>query len=791
VGKAAGWERYARWAVLGCWAVVLLGPLGLNRMGWWPAAPAALSWATGGAALLTLLAALRRGRPRAERVGWLLVGTGLVGYATGFILQFYAPGWQDAGPYEVNASDCASLLLYPLGYAGLALLARSRAGSRDAASLLEAAVVLSGATAVALTGLRAVAPVADGSVAVEVIETAYAVGGFTLLAATVTGLAVAGWRADRPWLLLIVGWSLMSLGDAWYGVLAAAHRFHYGTPLDALYSAGPLFAALAASCRPERGRAPVHHHEAALAVPVLAIVVSGAVLVAGNDTPVPAASVSCAGGCLLLAAARVLLLFGQSRALAHSQVQARTDELTGLANRRALLSELSARTGPRAPGAPLQPGLVELLLLDLDRFKEVNDSLGHAAGDQLLRHVADRMRAAAPGCLVARLGGDEFAVLLPAPVAGAPVPVDGPVLASALRAAISRPVLLVGTRVAVATSIGRGWLDLTDVPGSGTLPGTDDAWVQDLPGELLRRADVALYRAKGSGSGCQSWAAALDAYAREQLELAGELREALTDPGQVQAWFQPKADPRSGTTIGLEALVRWQHPRRGLLLPDVFLPVAERAALMPDLTRVMLGQSLQMLHELRTSGHQVHIAVNLCAQDLLDIDLPETVAALLAAREVPAACLRLEVTETVVMSDPQSVVTTLERLRSLGVGLSLDDYGTGLSSLSYLRLLPVDELKIDRSFVRDLVADASCSLIVDSTIALAHSLQLRVVAEGVEDGHTMARLADAGVDTVQGWHTGRPVPADQAKAKLTAEKALTRIAGIVPQQTRSQEQQRI
>lgn len=132
MGEAAGWERYARWAVLGCWAVVLLGPLGLNRTGWWPAAPAALSWATGGAALLTLLAALRRGRPRAERVGWLLVGTGLVGYATGFILQFYAPRWQDAGPYDVNASDCASLLLYPLGYALLALLARSRAGSRDA-----------------------------------------------------------------------------------------------------------------------------------------------------------------------------------------------------------------------------------------------------------------------------------------------------------------------------------------------------------------------------------------------------------------------------------------------------------------------------------------------------------------------------------------------------------------------------------------------------------------------------------------------------------------------------------
>ena len=448
-------------------------------------------------------------------------------------------------------------------------------------------------------------------------------------------------------------------------------------------------------------------------------------------------------------------------------MQARTDELTGLANRRALLAELDARLVAAAVDDSGTPVETELLLLDLDRFKEVNDSLGHAAGDGLLVVMAERLRAQAPGCLVARLGGDEFAVLLPKRN-GTQDTVDGLSLAGALRSAVAEPVVVLGTRLSLATSIGRGTVHGVRAGTAEDITAMQPHLADSRAGELLRRADVALYRAKQSGNGCHSWEPALDAGIRDRLQLTSELREALTDPNQVTAWFQPKADPRTGVTAGFEALVRWQHPEHGLLAPDVFLPIAEQAGLMPQLTRTMLEQSFAMLHELFAADHLVHVAVNLSAQDLLDIDLVDTVSRMLDVHQLPASALRLEVTETVVMTDPLRAIDTLTRLCDLGVGLSLDDYGTGLSSLAYLRMLPVDELKIDRSFVRDLVTDSSCALIVASTIDLGHSLQMRVVAEGVEDQQTLESLARSGVDSVQGWHTGRPAPAGQARAELAA-----------------------
>lgn len=251
-----------------------------------------------------------------------------------------------------------------------------------------------------------------------------------------------------------------------------------------------------------------------------------------------------------------------------------------------------------------------------------------------------------------------------------------------------------------------------------------------------------------------------------ELELLSEFRAALLDDGQIRAWYQPKSDPQNGRVLGYEALVRWQHPTRGLLLPGDFLATVQSAGLLPELTVRVLTQSIAFLSELLADGQQLHIAVNLGAPDLLDVDLPRTVARLLATYDVPAQHLRFEVTESVVMSDPDRIIATLLSLRTLGVGLSLDDYGTGLSSLGYLRLLPVDELKIDRSFVKDLLSDPSCALIVSSTIGLAHDLCLQVVAEGVEDQPTMDALATAGCDTIQGWHTGRPASAAAVRLSL-------------------------
>lgn len=691
------------------------------------------------AALATLASAARRESP--SRLVWLLLGLGLSSYAAGFVVVSYVSVGEAGGPWG-HRSDTASLLLYPCAYAGLLLLTRDRVSRQERlsrGSALDGAVVLTGGAAVAIAAAARLYPsLMHGSAYHVVYALAYPVGGLTLLVATVTGLALTGWRLDRVWALLVTGFALMTFGDVVYGLRTAAGTYHFGTWLDATYTAGPVCVALAAGLRRSPARAQ-GDARVAMAVPSVLTLTAVAVLVAGSTQAVPTVATGLAAGCVVLAVGRTLVFLHQDAALARTRAQARSDELTGLTNRRGLLEQLRR---PRQGGSP---GV--LLLIDLDGFKEVNDSLGHASGDQLLVLVAERLRANCPGCLVARLGGDEFAVLIPsddpAAVAG------GAAMAARLRTLLGQPALLAATHVAVGASLG-----YAAVPARS-------ASVPDPALEVVRRADTALYRAKRLRTGSEAWSPSLDAPTR-RLELVTELREALAAPGQLVAHYQPMVDPGDGRrVVGLEALVRWRHPRRGLLLPEEFLDQLERAGLLPALTMQMLEQALTQLSELLRAGYDLHVAVNVGAPDLLDIDLPAAVGRLLARHGLPVQSLHLEVSENVVMQEPERIVTTLRGLQELGVGLSLDDYGTGMASLGYLRHLPVHELKIDKSLVRELVTDPACALIVSSTIQLAHDLGLHAVAEGVEDQATMDTLARAGCDTVQGWHTGRPLPPEQ------------------------------
>ena len=414
--------------------------------------------------------------------------------------------------------------------------------------------------------------------------------------------------------------------------------------------------------------------------------------------------------------------------------QALHDALTDLPNRVLLRDLLQRHAGVSSPdGRPLA-----LCLLDLDRFKEINDTFGHHHGDLLLQQVATRLRQTVrPTDVVGRLGGDEFAVLL--------LDEAGPgalIVAAKIGAALALPYTIEGQTFHVAASIG-----VALAPEHGR-----DATT------LLRRADVAMYAAKQSRQGFALYTPEQDAALPDRLALIGDLRQALAQDSLL-LHYQPKVDLRTGRVISVEALTRWPHPQRGFVPPDQFIPLAEGAGLIGSFTDWVLNTALAQCRHWRDAGLVLDVAVNISVVTLHDPQLPDTIAGLLRAHDLPAARLRLEVTESTLMADATRAHEVLTGLAALGVGLSVDDFGTGYSSLARLTRLPVDELKIDRSFIRHLTTDQGDQAIVSSTIGLSHTLNLRVVAEGVEDQATWDALLALGCDSIQGYYLSRPLPA--------------------------------
>ncbi len=428
---------------------------------------------------------------------------------------------------------------------------------------------------------------------------------------------------------------------------------------------------------------------------------------------------------------------------AERERQALHDGLTGLPNR--LL--LSDRTGRALEEAARGGVRTAVLLIDLDHFKEINDTLGHYVGDELLREVGARLRTAMrDGDTVARLGGDEFAVLA-CDLEGR---ADAELVAQRLVAALMEPFSIEGVRLDVQASVG-----IALAPDHGS----DGAM-------LMQRADVALYAAKEHRGTYSFYSPERDSHSVEKLTLLGELREGV-GAGQLQVHYQPKCDAATGTLVGLEALVRWQHPTRGLVFPDDFIPIAENTGLIGALTLEVLDQSLRFARDLRDAGTPLGVAVNISVRCLTDLELPRQVAGLLGRWGVPPEMLTLEVTETTIMVDPTRTMTVLGLLRDLGVSLSIDDFGTGYSSLAYLKRLQAHELKIDKSFVFMMTSNSNDAVIVRSTIELGHNLGLRLVAEGVEDAETWSMLKALGCDVIQGYHLSRPLPAEQVCAWIT------------------------
>jgi diguanylate cyclase (GGDEF)-like protein len=445
---------------------------------------------------------------------------------------------------------------------------------------------------------------------------------------------------------------------------------------------------------------------------------------------------------------------GQREAESALRDQALRDVLTQLPNRALFLDRLEVAVAT----AVRERTSLALLLMDLDHFKEVNDSFGHAAGDELLRQVASRLSdAIRKSDSLGRLGGDEFAFVLPGTnEAGASV------VAQSILETLKRPIDIEDQPVEVGASIGIALFPRHGEHGHA----------------LLRRADIAMYTAKRAGTGISTYEFEdlRDASTENPLTTVAELRHGIAS-GDVTLMYQPIVDLSTGRAEYAEALARWRHPTRGLVPPSEFIAAAEHSGLIRPLFESVLRTALAECARWRKGGVDLRVTVNLSARNLIDPQIDVLVARALEEAQLTAAWLSLEITETMLMFDPERGLRTLMNLRRIGLHLSIDDFGVGYSSLAYLQRLPVYGVKIDRSFIRDMLVDSSSASIVKATIDLAHSLGLKTVAEGVESRETVDALATAGCDAVQGFHIGRPMTASRL-TEWTAEHRDSRVVGI-------------
>jgi diguanylate cyclase len=453
-------------------------------------------------------------------------------------------------------------------------------------------------------------------------------------------------------------------------------------------------------------------------------------------------------GAIAVLGATVLLWLRTAREghlVASMRRQAHTDELTGLVNRRSMLEHLQARI---QTGRPLA-----LLLIDLDRFKEVNDSMGHAMGDELLRRIRPRLESVMrPGDIASRLGGDEFALVLD----DVSDPSMARHVAERIRSVIMDPFVLAETDVLIDASVG-----ISLYPNHG-----------DDHTKLLRLADIAMYEAKRSRVGVCEYRSGLEQLSNQRLAMANDLREALRR-SQLTVHFQPKIDLRTGQPVGAEALVRWLHPERGNVPPDEFLPIAVDTGQAAQLTSAVIELALAGVSDWIAHGLDLRVAINLYESDLRNDVIVAKIASALDRHVLPPSCLTVEITEQSLVTDPVGARRVLNQLHDLGVSISLDDYGTGYSSLAYLREFPIDELKLDKLFAQQMISDQTSWVIVRSTIELAHALGIRVVAEGVEDGVTYDDLLTLGCDIGQGFYWSAPMTATQFRRWVRSRDTLS------------------
>ena len=683
-----------------------------------------------------ILVGVRLHRP-ARPAMWYWFAAGQTTWVAGDLVWEYYKYILHQEPYP-SAADYFYLSAYPMLVVGLVLLSRGRRSGGDLAGLVDPAIVAIGIGLV--FWVFVMHPIAAGSTASSlerIIGVAYPAADALLLAMLARFFTTGGRRPASAWLLSAAA-VLLLVADIFYSLISLYSESEGGSLLDSgwlLSYVAWAAAALHPSMRwtgtttDQPGDARVGRSRLVL-LAVCSLLAPALLFVPGIGSNAVDRLAIAVGAVVLfvLVVLRMAGFVGQVQDQADQlEDLAMADHLTGLANRRRL--EQALRDG-------LAAGPTQVALLDLDDFKEVNDALGHAVGDRLLVAVGRRLLdAAGPGTLVARMGGDEFAVLLTGATAA-----EADDLVTRLARSLREPVPADGHDLLVGVSIGQA---------DGT--GTDD------PVEVLRRADVAMYAAKASGDVHRRHNAALDDSADEQARIGAELRTAL-DTGQFRMVYQPIVELPHGRLRAVEALVRWDHPERGLVPPDRFIPAAEHNGLIIELgewiLRTACGQAVEWLADWGPRAPE-RISVNVSARQLARPGFAAVVARALADTGLPVGRLTIEVTETAVFGGGQAV-QTLNELHDLGVRIALDDFGTGHSSLGLLQTVPVDVLKVDKSFVDNITMAGRHAVIATALIRVSEGLGLTAVAEGVETAEQAAELHRLGYQLAQGYHFGKP-----------------------------------
>jgi diguanylate cyclase len=709
-------------------------------------------WALTSLELVAVVMCLAKGRERRPgRAVPLLLGLGLLCWTLGdFVLSYESLGGKT--PPTPSGADALYLLFYPLAYIATVMLLQRGLGRLAKPNWLDGVVAgLGGAALCAAFAFHSIHHFTGGSSLGTAVNLAYPAGDLMLLLLAIGGTVLLSGRGSAQWYLMATALLVIAVGDTFnlvgnYGGLFGNDFNQVAWPTAILLMSISVWlpARHADPLRPQKVSSFLFPGIAATAA--LFILVTGAVHNISRVALWLAVATLLTVGVRLAISARTLRILTEER-----NRQAHTDELTGLGNRRQLASVLDLFFEEQA-GEYSETREMAFLFVDLNHFKEINDSFGHPAGDELLRQLGPRLvNAVGTQGSVVRLGGDELAVVLMDADAG-----DAVAVAQRIIGEIEEPFLLNRIKATVGASIG-----IALVPSNAMDPSS-----------LMWCADVAMYRAKLGNAPYVFYDQDIDG-GEDQPNLLDELRIAVQD-GQFVLHYQPLLDLKTGQVLAVEALVRWPHPKLGLVPPLKFLPLAEEAGLMWPLTTWVLNEALAQCAEWRASGRLLAVSVNVSSSDLLEAEFLDLVKSLLKRYDLPGESIVIEITESTIITDFLRAQSIILQLRDMGIVVSIDDFGAGFTSLAYLSSLAVGQLKLDRTFITALNAEGNGREmeLVRATINLGHDMGLQVVAEGIEDIETLDLIGDLGCDLAQGYYISRPSPASRLSFQSSEIKTL-------------------